>query len=259
MATSFRTLWSRLGPDWLVNDGADGELVGYSLGLMIDVFAERTRLGLLARMPETAPSDALPRMGRDRRVLRGRNESASSYAQRLLRWLDDRRTQGNAFALMDRLADYLGPVPSYRIVDARGNWYGRAANGTKSFLLDQANWNWDGVDPARWCRFWVIIYPNGLWSQDTEWGAVSGPSWGSGSGSWGSTATPDEVQTVRRIVRDWKRAGSRCVNVIVAFDPASFDPTSPEPDGTWGQASKNDGGVQVPSRLGTAIYWDGTS
>jgi hypothetical protein len=57
-------------------------------------------------------------------------------------------------------------------------------------------------------------------------------------------------------------AGSRCVGVIVAFDPTSFDPTSllgdpGMPDGTWDSPSRNDAGTQVPNRLGTAIYWSG--
>lgn len=257
MANTFRTLWAKMGPKWLVDDGADGELIGYSLGVMKDAFADRIRQGLIARLPERAPSDALPLMGRDRRVVRGRNESTASYAQRLLRWLDDRKTQGNAFAMMDRLAEYLGPLPRIRIVDARGNWYTRDTDGTRAYLLDQANWNWDGIDPDRWARFWVIIYPNGLWTSTEAWGDA-GTEWGA-SPSWGSTATIDDVASVRRIVKDWKRSGSRCVNIIIAFDANSFDPTAPEPDGTWGTWGTIDAGVMVPSRLSTAIYWDGTS
>ena len=40
---------------------------------------------------------------------------------------------------------------------------------------------------------------------------------------------------------------------------ASFNPASPEPDGTWGKPHKVVGGVHVASRLATADYWDGTT
>jgi hypothetical protein len=60
-------------------------------------------------------------------------------------------------------------------------------------------------------------------------------------------------------VRDWKAAHSLCLWIILAFDPASFDPTDPPgpplPDGQWGPWGKDDGfGNRVPSRLATARY-----
>lgn len=262
-----RTLRKRLGPRWLVgHDGDDGELLGYVLDVIKDAFLQRIGLGLMARFPqngpngETAPPDALALLGRDRRVIRGLFESDASYAARLLKWLDDRRTCGNPFTLMRKLSEYLGPLPSYRTVDARGNWYSRAADGTESALLKQENWNWSGEAIGQsWSRFWVIIYPNGLWSDyPYAWGE-NGPGWGDGNPETiGSTATQEHVSTVRSIVADWMPAGTRCVNIIVAFDPDSFDPSAPEPDGLWGRGSKtNASGVQVSSRLETARYWDG--
>lgn len=260
MAESFRSLRQFLAPRWLTE--GEGGLVGYALDLMKDAFAERLRLGLMARLPQndptgttTAPPDALAAMGRDRRVVRARSETDAQYAARLLRWIDDRKQAGSAFTLMQKLSEYLGPLPSYRTVDHRGNWYSRAANGTESYLLDQGNWNWDGAAATEWSRFWVIIYPNGLWTQPDAWGDV-GTEWGETVG-WGSNASSEDVQMVRAIVADWKPANAVCVNIIVAFDPASFNPTAPEPDGTWGNWSKVSGGVRVPSRLSTAIYWDG--
>src|SRR5690606_37815267 len=170
---------------------------------------------------------------RDRRVVRGLGESAESYAIRLLRWLDDRQRSGDPFALLQKLAEFTGPGPSFRTVDARGNWFSRAADGTESYVLNTGNWNWDGPIGERWSRFWVIIYPNGLWSAETNW-AEPDEVWGDPDGTWGTTANLDVVDTIRGIVADWKPAGKKCVNIIVALDPDSFDPSSPEPDGTWG-------------------------
>jgi hypothetical protein len=61
----------------------------------------------------------------------------------------------------------------------------------------------------------------------------------------------------------------RVPNIIVAFDPASFDPATPGPypaagmpDGTWHHHAKlvTIGGkpVKVRSRLASARYWKGT-
>jgi hypothetical protein len=259
----FRLLRRFLGPKWLVTDGESG-LVGYSLDVVKDAFIQRLMLGLIARFPHQdasgrpAPSDALAAQGRDRRVTRGLAETGSSYAGRLLRWLDDSQSRGAPFALLQKLSEYTGPGPSFRTVDARGNWYSRAADGTESAVLNTGNWNWDGPIGARWSRFWVVIYPNGLWSEyPNDWGDAAGANWGEGLQTWGSTATPENVQTIRSIVADWKPQGTRCVNIILAFDPASFNPATPEPDGLWASWSKNVAGVQVPARLSTARYWDG--
>lgn len=272
MAESFRNVRPFLAPRWLTE--GEGGLVGYALDLVKDAFAERVRLGLLARLPQndptgatTAPPDALAAMGRDRRVVRARSETDQQYAARLLRWIDDRKTAGSAFTLLRKLSEYLGPLPSFRVVDDSGNWYSRAANGAESYELEKLNWNWDHPEysgrtgwaessAGPWARFWVIIYPNGLWTQSTEWGGT-GTEWGAGSGSWGSSATAEEVQLVRAIVADWKPANTYCHTIIVAFDPDSFNPAAPEPDGYWRTWSKVVGGVRVPSRLTTAIYWDG--
>lgn len=268
---TFRTIRPKLGPRWLTT--GEGGLVFYSLDLVKDAFVDRLFAGHLSRFPQndasgdtTAPSDALAAMGRQRQVVRGINESEPSYARRLVAWLDDRPRQGNPWALMKKLSEYTGPLPSFRTVDVRGNWFSRAADGTETVVMQQANWDWDG-DPDgldRWSRFWVIIYPNGLWTEGYDWGDPAGPNWGQGTGSIGSTASSEEVATIRSIVAEWKPGGTRCINIILAFDPASFDPVSAVsdpgmPNGLWEHWSRNVGGVQVPARLSTARYWDGVT
>jgi hypothetical protein len=268
---TFRTLRKFLAPRWVTDD--EGELVGYALDLQKDSFAERAFLGLLAGYPqngpngETAPPDALVRMGRDRRVVRGIFETDAQYAVRLKSWLDERRTTGNPFTLMRQLAAYTGDAHgvSFRTVDATGNWYSRSSTGVESALLKQGNWDWDGrpLDEdgrTRWARFWVIIYPGTLWGPSPwDWGDATGPDWGefTTAHTLGSTATMEHVATLRAIVSDWMGAGKRCVNIILAFDPASFDPAAPEPDGLWEHWSKVVANVRVPARLATARYLDG--
>lgn len=267
---NFRRIRQFIAPRWLT-EGVGGS-VGYALDLVKDAYLTRVLLGLLARFPqngpdgETAPPDALAAMGRDRRVVRGFNETAESYAVRLRAWLDDRKTAGNPFTLMQKIAEYVGTSTGFVIktVDNNGNWYVREADGTRAMYLKQANWDWD-TNTAKWARFWVILHPpSTFWSEGYDWGDVAGPSWGEEIGTWGSTATYAQVRTIRSLVSDWKPAGTNCTNIIVAFDPASFDPeaalhSAGMPDGLWGSWSKLDAGVQVPARLSTARYWKGTS
>ncbi len=264
--SNFRGLRKFLATRWQVAD--EGGLVGYAIDLMRDAQMQRLYLGHLARFPEAAPPDALAAHGRQRRVIRGINESQASYVDRLIRYLDDRKQQGSPFALLKKLAEYTGPGPAFRTVDARGNWFSRAADGTETYLLKRENWNWDDrpidldTGKVRWSRFWVIIYPNGLWTEGAGWGDPDAPAWGENNVTWGSTATPEQVASIRSIVAQWKGLHARCINIILAFDPASFDPLagvgdSGMPAGLWEHWSRNVGGVQVPARLDTARYWDG--
>lgn len=266
----FRVARKALGPPWLVANG-ESELVGYVLDLIKDGWTERLRRGLLARFPQndptgktTAPDDALAAIGRDRRIVRGVNESAQSYAARLTQWLVSWKVAGNPFGLMQQLRGYTGPLPAFRTVDVKGNWFSLNADGTTDVHLSQGNWDWDG-DPAalnRWSRFWVVIYPNGLWSPNPTLG-TPGLVLGRPGATIGSTAQTGDVSTIRSIVSTWKPAGTRCVNIILAFDNTSFNPTTVRDgsglcDGHWGHWSKIVNNQYVPARLASARYWDGT-
>lgn len=251
----FRTSFRKLAPRWLTE--GEGELVLYSLSLMHDVFAERTRLSALARFPSYAPPDALAPIGRDRRIVRGFDETDANYAVRLLRYLEDWRVSGNPYGLMNQILGYLGEPLDIKTVDNRGNWYRINTSGTRSFYLDQGNWDWDD-EPTKWSRFWIIIHGGSLFESEGTWG--DGSTWGDG-GTWGTTAIESQIRSIRSIVVDWKPAGTRCKNIIIALDPVSFDPETspgaPMPDGTWGPWSIDDMGNRIGSRLSTARYWDG--
>lgn len=260
---TFRDTLLRVAPNWLaqgLEDGRESARYMYLIGLLFDLFAERTRQGILARFPATAPESALPLIGKDRRIIRGFEEPADSYRERLRIYLDTWRTAGNGFTLLDQLAAYLtGYEVRMRLVDDRGNWYTREPDGTRVHQFAQHNWNWDGesVDHggAAWSRGWLIIYPPAeLWTAEDVWGSGT---WGDG-GVWGMTAASEQVRTMRAIVRQFKPLHVKCMWMIFAWDPASFDPASPEPDGTWEHWSTHVGSVHRPARLDTASYADGT-
>jgi hypothetical protein len=252
---TFLETFDRYVPSWL-SDGEGGLVLG-SLALMVDAAIDRCRQGLEARMPSRAPDDAMQWIGRDRKITRGINESKARYAARLIRWLDDHRVRGNPYALHDQLRAYMQVDVMVRTVDRRGNWFTTSAAGVRSVSINAANWNWDGVAASSWSRFWVIIYPTaaGLpWSPSV--GDAGGASWPVG-GTIGTTATPDDVNCVRSIIKDWKPAGTFCEWIIVAFDPASFDPAAPVPDGTWEHFGYDDAGNYYVARLESARFWKG--
>ena len=64
---------------------------------------------------------------------------------------------------------------------------------------------------------------------------------------------------MRNIIREWQSDGTRCEWIIVAFDDASFDPTAPEPDGTWEYFGTDNAGAYEIARLTSARYWKGVS
>lgn len=247
----FRDIFYRLVPSWL--SSGEGELVLYSLGFMGDAMAERFRLSYESDLPEYAPEDALAYIGRDRKIVRGINEPAAAYADRLVRYLDDHLTQGNPFALMDQLYAYLQTSGvTLRTVDRRGNWFERASDGTRTFTLDQANWDWDGDAVTNWGRFWVIIFSNtGPWT--TQWTHPGGTAT---DGT--TTATADEIAGVMSLIKEWKPTGTRCEWVIVCFgSPVTyFGPsTGDDPGGTWENWSAST--PRRPVRDAIARYWRG--
>src|SRR5688572_17417721 len=87
-------------------DPEEGAPLGYTLGRLAEAVVNKARQGRNARWPSDAPADALPYLARDRRIVRGIGESREGYNARLIRWLDDHRTRGNAFALMRQLRAY---------------------------------------------------------------------------------------------------------------------------------------------------------
>ena len=274
MSLSLRSTLARYLPPWLTARIVEGKVRGFKFlscaSLLADAGLENAHQALQARFPGHGTPTALPYIGRDRGIRRGIDESDESYASRLVLWLDTWRGAGNPFAIMHQVRAYCAPaVPKLRIVNDSGTWY--TLNPDDSIEIVQTfgaiNYDWDGLYPSvRQTRCWLIIYSD-------AGPRAEGPDLGDGTGLWsdaigtegytiGTTATYEQVQSVRAIVDDFKSTGDRFENIIVAFDPASFDPTAAPgapgmPDGTWGHYSKNVGGTQVAARLSTAAYWEG--
>lgn len=232
-----------------------GSRLMYGLNVSFDALVGWCVSGVKARFPSFASEDGLVVQGVDRQIRRGFNESSSRYVLRLLRWLDDRRSKGTALALMQQLRGYCGDQVAIRIVNNSGAWHSLSAAGEYSYKAPTfpTNWDWDG-NFVKWWRFWVIIYPNGLWTTSPMFG--ENIKFNAGH-AFGSTMTPGQAADIISIIREWSPPQAKCSHVIVAFDPASFDPSDNSvTDATWAKWYRYDNGVAVPSRLETARYFE---
>lgn len=293
---NWRDLAKYMGPGWFVKDqitlspGVTKEVDNralYAFLLMLDTMKQRLRYGVEARLTQWAPVDALQYIGAGLDTIQGPSESIAAYRARLQTAIDDKRLAGTAWPLLRQIRGYCSPYAvRVRLVNEHGHWYTIDRDGSQSTYRYSA-WDWDGATafalktgatrvrgngvsgPAiPWSRFWVVIYPttgspSQPWQRDGTWD--DGSTWDDNGQTWGSTATPDDVDAIRKIVTRWKPMGSRCVSIIISFSDTDFDPTTTAPplaDGTWkwaGKYSTSTPGVRVNARSTNAIFWDGTS
>lgn len=216
--------------------------------------------------------DALPFIGRDRRIVEGQTENPADYAERLRKFRTLWRKAGTAKGLLIQLQSILGPNPPLvRLVTTHGTWYTLVPDGT--FIINWVNgkglqynpngtvevlayaeahpWDWDSTtkpapddidDPF---RIWAIIYlPTNapLTATEGKWGDGT-TRYGDYDKCTGTSGTVSHTELLRGLANDWRTAGVKLSHFILTFDPASFDPllAYPDPglpDGYWGQHGK---------------------
>jgi hypothetical protein len=262
---NFRTKLAQDSPAWL--NGFWGSRFLYPLGLFLDAFADAAKFAVQARFPDLAPADAFTWFGQDRQIDRGFQEPIESYRARLKEWLTLWRHAGSAYSVLQALASYITPdTATMRVVSNTSAW----DTWTGSFpvthtLVSPRNWDWDSAvyghlaaDPngaeyaGKWWRAWVIIYPPAsLWQKTQTLG--DGHALGDGR-ALGFTGTVDEAQSLRAQVAKWKPAHCIVPAIILAFDPATFDPTTAipalglMPDGRFQRRGCPNGDLYVTTR-----------
>lgn len=229
----------------------------YSLGIIKDAMRERMRQGISARFPSYAPPSAQHEIGKDRGIIRGRTETNTSYAQRLIAWRYPRghRVRGNPFSFLAQLNAYFGGVLAWT-QDVSGNYFQIAANGELTVEQGRA-WVWDDIDPVvYWARYFVGI---DLGAQASAWGDLDEPAtWGGELGVAGVAigqqgVAPEDVLAVRSLIHGrvpWHTAGTQAEWLCLQLDG-----TTQEPDATWKNWSRNVAGVQVATRYQGWRYW----
>ncbi len=258
---TFRASIKAIVPRWLL--GPVGEKLLHAITLPVDALAYALDYGNRGRMPGNGVESALRLVGEDRRMLRYPLETDAEYATRLSMSFDLWKTAGLARAIIREVEGFCGPSNvRVRVVARSGLWHslaeGQGPDGTiVKFNASPENWFWDSLDERYW-RFWVIIYPNGLWTSTRKWdGAMT---WG--EDQWGLSIPGEQASALRELVRRWKPAKCQCVWLIYALDNDLFDPSATYPDAslpdpTWENWTKLDGGMKVPSRSPDARYQAG--
>jgi hypothetical protein len=249
MARSLRKLLGYLLPYWAANDEADGALA-WSLAAMIDIDLERMRSGLEARFPSRAGASALAQAGRDRLILRGRDETDAHYAARLKAWRYPRghRVRGSVFALLEQISAYFGGGFELYGIDRNGNKRVRSAGDAESYSYGNA-WTWDGGAAAQWARQWIVIDGSSLFRAQYDWGDAS--LWGGALGTSGycigmRDASAEDWRAVVGLTEGqhrWLPAGTQGEWIVV-----SMDGSTPVPDATWEDWSVTTAGVRVAAR-----------
>lgn len=255
------------GPWWLAqkNIGTLLESVALTLDGAVDSLAQ----GLRMTDPLRCDESALPVLSRDRGIRLYTTEPIASQRYRLSQWLQLQRQRGTHQGEMRNAQPYFlteTALPRIRIVHQNGSgtratWHTLETSGEYSvYKVEPSNWDFDG-QPTLWSRWWAIIYSNDstiLSDGVTEWN--DGANWNDGQ-FWNGAAAQVFLDLAAMFL-DWKAAHSQCAGVIIASDPASFDPSStattlPDgrttlPSGNWGALV--DPATGLPTRLQTATF-----
>jgi len=103
MASSSITQWLQNLPiPWLVGE-TNGRADVTSYGTVLDGQVDLLKEAVKARMPGEAPSDALPYIGNDRKLIQGPNETDENFTIRLQTAWDDWARAGTAVELLTQL------------------------------------------------------------------------------------------------------------------------------------------------------------
>lgn len=223
--SNFRELFTSLAPPWL--RAYWGERMWGVYALMSDLITEGSAQAIKAHMlrEDTSPDDALPLVGADRRMPRYDGETNLQYRNRMIDAWDAYELGGTAAAITGQLE--LFGLDNTRCISQHGGW---------AFE--------NPVDTTNWSRFVVII------EQTHPWTAGPG-NYGTGllygsALTYGTDATPGELDTVLGIIKKWKPGHSKNPYVLVVLDGDYYG----QPALTYG------GGSTYSATADTVKWWN---
>lgn len=260
---SVQALIATIGPYFLHNKNLGTFLE--SIALTYDDGLESLKQGIYLSNPIVCDSSALPVLSVDRGIRLYPTESDASKRLRLSRWLQLHRVRGTHGGELKHAQPYFLPdVPVIRIVHQDGagdsaTWHTIGIDGV--YTVHRAipsNWDYDGHQ-EKWSRFWVIIYIPARYVGMSEWD--DGSTWDSDEVWDGISA--DVALDIVSLLLEWHSGHSRIAGIILATDPASFDPTGVAvtdadgwtslPIGNWGSPVSSPP-VSVRTRPPLAIW-----
>lgn len=143
-------------PSWL--QGGNAYKFLWSIALQLDAMLDMCVSGIKLRFPGLYSNESLGYIGRERRIRRGRVEPSAVYAGRLIRWREDHKTRGNAFALLAQLHAHYDPAGfPIHLVYKSGRRFQMAPDGTVT--IDTLP---PPVVPPQWGR-WTLFYFTDEW------------------------------------------------------------------------------------------------
>lgn len=253
---------SQFAPPWLA--GPYGTLWHRGLGQALDTEWQLAKDAAKVGFPEFTPVDALPALGSERgleRIYATTNlpgETETDFRVRLKNvwgaWgapLPPGSALGapDATAAVQRYSLPMGiweaagspaihRVPAFTTNSTMAGWP-KWLGLTSTSVYRQHEWSFPPflVGPTffawenRWATFWVVInqpHPFDL----LYWGAP-GLVWGAPN-TWGTVATIDEVQLIKRLIVTFKSQHSSCAGVVLKFGTGSFWGVGAWGTGTWG-------------------------
>lgn len=224
------TKWLRdtLAPP--VMRGRFGAALAATIGASMDTARERALEAVKVRLPKYAPTDALVYHGADRLLERYPGESDAMYRARLEAAPDTWPGAGTYGGLAAALgaAGFVAKV--WDVWSAPAWWAGATARSWPPKPLGPKPSWWDAHtgsapfppadgDITWWSLFWVELEAPGPFNwQPRAWGLFD---YAEGS-TWGSTATVNEVELARSIIRKWKSAHGVCESIFVRWPSGEF-------------------------------------
>lgn len=273
---------------WYMQGARMGVLLD-SVGQTMDAIAERSFLGRTAAIVHAGGAttagglrlqcepDVLPVHAEDRQIPLYPTEPIPAQRLLLAQWHQLHARRGTHRGELERVqpyflgADGIGVLPRMRIVHQDGagagaTWHTLSGSadpgGAGVYSIHRqvpSNWVFDGQTSKK-SRWWAIIYTAGtsLVSNAMYWD--DGSLW---DGGWVWDGVLRSVaEDLIAMFLGWHSAHSECAGVILATDPASFDPTATAvtdadgwtslPVGNWGRLV--DPATGKPTRLPTAIF-----
>lgn len=222
---TFRDSLRKLTPRWL--QGANSSRLLYAMGVQMDALGDGCVEAVRLRFPGRAPPEALPYMGRDRRIQRGLTETDTTYEARLRDWLRAHRYRGGPYEMLAQIHAYYAPDAfPVQLVYRSGRRYSMDSSGVVT--VDTIAFDVDDM-PLKWARFWLFfewpdsIEADGVWDDSGTW---------DDGGAWDSSLTPEQVASIRLVPREWSATHARGEIVLQSDDRELWD----YPADTWDAA-----------------------
>lgn len=235
---TFRDTIKKLVPWWLRRGVA--EKILYAIAVQWDALMDALVAGVMMRFPGAYSPESLPLLSRERRILRGRNESDEVHANRLKFWLDDHALRGGPYGLLGQLRGHFAAAPfPIQLVYYSGRRFSMDVDGVVT--RDDIDWSPD-ANAAKWARWWLFYeWPTPI-ADDGLWGDAG--TYGDG-GVWGSGLTVAEVTDLKAVPREWNAA--HAIGRLVLLPPGAE--LWGYPEGTWGDGEAT-WGEAAPIQIG---------